>query len=161
MNLAIFADLYGVPEAQVERRVTDLLALFELSQRADDRVAGYSKGMKQRLALARALLHDPEIILFDEPTLGVDVQGRHALWEHIKAQQALGKTFVVSTNDMMEADALCDRLVIVDHGRAMALLCAGDVGTRDRLRPLPGARHIDTRRDSLAPQRGQLRQPRP
>jgi len=77
--------------------------------------------MKRRLALARALLHDPDIVLFDEPTLGVDVQGRHALWEHIKAQQAQGKTFVVSTNDMMEADALCDRLVIVDHGRAVAL----------------------------------------
>jgi len=69
----------------------------------------------------RALLHDPEIILFDEPTLGVDVQGRHAIWEHIKAQQARGKTFILSTNDMAEADTLCDRLVIIDHGRTIAL----------------------------------------
>jgi ABC-type multidrug transport system ATPase subunit len=77
--------------------------------------------MKRRLALARALLHDPEIILFDEPTLGVDVQGRHALWEHIRQQSALGKTFIVSTNDMTEADELCERLVIIDHGRAITL----------------------------------------
>jgi ABC-2 type transport system ATP-binding protein len=77
--------------------------------------------MKRRLVLARALLHDPVIILFDEPTLGVDVQGRHVLWEHIKAQQNAGKTFIVSTNDMAEADALCDRLVIIDHGKAIAL----------------------------------------
>jgi ABC-type multidrug transport system ATPase subunit len=77
--------------------------------------------MKRRLALARALLHDPEIILFDEPTLGVDVQGRHALWDHIRQQRAEGKTFLLSTNDMAEADALCDRLVIIDHGQAIAL----------------------------------------
>jgi ABC-2 type transport system ATP-binding protein len=61
------------------------------------------------------------VILFDEPTLGVDVQGRHVLWEHIQEQRAQGKTFIVSTNDMAEADALCDRLVIIDHGKAIAL----------------------------------------
>jgi ABC-type multidrug transport system ATPase subunit len=77
--------------------------------------------MKRRLVLARALLHDPEVILFDEPTLGVDVQARHVLWGHIKTQQAGGKTFLVTTNDMTEADTLCDRLVIIDHGRMVAL----------------------------------------
>jgi ABC-type multidrug transport system ATPase subunit len=94
---------------------------MNLWERRKDPVGTYSGGMKRRLALARALLHDPEVILFDEPTLGVDVQGRHVLWDHIKDQQAEGKTFVVSTNDMAEADALCERLLIVDHGQAIAL----------------------------------------
>jgi ABC-2 type transport system ATP-binding protein len=120
-NLWHHAALYCADLSSVKARIEELLQLMRLWERRKDRVGTYSGGMKRRLALARALLHDPEIILFDEPTLGVDVQGRHALWEHIKAQQAQGKTFVVSTNDMMEADALCDRLVIVDHGQAIAL----------------------------------------
>jgi ABC-2 type transport system ATP-binding protein len=77
--------------------------------------------MKRRLALARALLQDPDIILFDEPTTGVDVQGKHAIWDHIKTQQARGKTFIFSTNEMAEAEALCDRLVIIDRGTTIAL----------------------------------------
>ena len=120
-NLWHHAALYCADLSVVKGRIEELLRLTELWKRRKDRVGTYSGGMKRRLALARALLHKPDIILFDEPTLGVDVQGRHALWEHIKAQQAQGKTFIVSTNDMMEADALCDRLVIVDHGQAMAL----------------------------------------
>ena len=98
----------------------DLLRLMNLWGRRKDRVRTYSGGMKRRLALARALLHDPELILFDEPTLGVDVQGRHALWEHIEALQAQGKNFVVCTNNMAEAEVLCGRLVIIDHGQAIA-----------------------------------------
>ena len=120
-NLWHHAALYCADLSGVEQRIEKLLRLMHLWERRRDRVGGYSGGMKRRLALARALLHDPQVILFDEPTLGVDVQGRHALWEHIKAQQAQGKTFIVSTNDMMEADALCDRLLIIDHGRAIAL----------------------------------------
>jgi ABC-type multidrug transport system ATPase subunit len=120
-NLWHHAALYCADLSVVKERIEEFMRLMRLWERRKDRVGTYSGGMKRRLALARALLHDPEIILFDEPTLGVDVQGRHALWEHIKKQQAQGKTFIVSTNDMMEADALCDRLVIVDHGQAMAL----------------------------------------
>jgi ABC-2 type transport system ATP-binding protein len=120
-NLWHHAALYCADLSVVEGRIEALLRLTELWKRRKDRVETYSGGMKRRLALVRALLHDPEIILFDEPTLGVDVQGRHALWEHIKTQQAQGKTFIVSTNDMTEADALCDRLVIIDHGQAIAL----------------------------------------
>ncbi len=120
-NLWHHAALYCADLTGAGQRIEEFLRLMRLWERRKDRVRTYSGGMKRRLALARALLHDPDIILFDEPTLGVDVQGRHALWEHIKMQQTQGKTFIVSTNDMMEADALCDRLVIVDHGRAMAL----------------------------------------
>jgi ABC-2 type transport system ATP-binding protein len=120
-NLWHHAALYCADLSVVEQWIEELLRLMELWKRRQDRVGTYSGGMKRRLALARALLHDPEIVFFDEPTLGVDVQGRHALWDHIKTQRAEGKTFVVSTNDMTEADALCDRLVIIDHGQAIAL----------------------------------------
>ncbi len=120
-NLWHHAALYCADLNVVEQRIEELLRLMELWKRRKDRVGAYSGGMKRRLALARALLHDPEVVFFDEPTIGVDVQGRHALWDHIKTQQAEGKTFIVSTNDMTEADALCDRLVIIDHGRAIAL----------------------------------------
>jgi ABC-2 type transport system ATP-binding protein len=120
-NLWHHAALYCRDLAGVEEGMEELLKLMNLWERRKDPVHTYSGGMKRRLVLARALLHDPEIILFDEPTLGVDVQARHAIWEHIQSQRAGGKTFVVSTNDMAEADALCNRLVIIDHGQAIAL----------------------------------------
>jgi ABC-type multidrug transport system ATPase subunit len=120
-NLWHHAALYCRDLKDAGGRIEQLLRLMQLWERRKDRVGTFSGGMKRRLALARALLHDPEVIFFDEPTLGVDVQGRHALWDHVKAQRGQGKTFVVSTNDMMEADALCDRLVIIDHGRVIAL----------------------------------------
>ncbi len=120
-NLWHHAALYCNDLSIVKERMAELLHLMNLWERRKDAMHTYSGGMKRRLVLARALLHDPDIILFDEPTLGVDVQGRHVLWEHIQSLQAQGKTFVVSTNDMAEADALCDRLVIIDCGKAIAL----------------------------------------
>ena len=120
-NLWHHAALYCQDLKVVKDRMTELLYFTNLWQRRRDPVRTFSGGMKRRLALARALLHDPEVIFFDEPTLGVDVQGRFALWEHIQQQREEGKTFVISTNNMAEADALCDRLLIIDHGRAIAL----------------------------------------
>ena len=120
-NLWHHAALYCDDLAHISEQIETLLQMMNLWDRRKDPVREFSGGMKRRLALARALLHDPDVILFDEPTLGVDVQGRHVLWEHIKSQQSKGKTFIVSTNDMAEADALCDRLVIIDHGKAIAL----------------------------------------
>ncbi len=120
-NLWHHAALYCEDLSIVDERIDDLLKMMNLWDRRKDPIRTYSGGMKRRLALARTLLHDPEIIFFDEPTLGVDVQGKHVIWEHIKGEQAQGKTFIVSTNDMMEADSLCDRLVILDHGKAIAL----------------------------------------
>jgi ABC-type multidrug transport system ATPase subunit len=120
-NLWHHAALYCPDLSAVPGRIDELLHLVSLWDRRSDPVRTYSGGMKRRLALARALLHDPDIILFDEPTLGVDVQGKHAIWDHIQAQQAQGKTFLLSTNDMAEAERLCDRLVILDHGREIAL----------------------------------------
>ena len=119
-NLWHHAALYCMELNTVPERIEALLKLGNLWKRRDDPVRTYSGGMKRRLALARTLLHDPQLILFDEPTLGVDVQGKHVIWQHIQDQRELGKTFIISTNDMMEADALCDRLVILDHGCAIA-----------------------------------------
>jgi ABC-2 type transport system ATP-binding protein len=119
-NLWHHAALYCEDLSDTGERIHSLLELTNLLDRRKDPVRTYSGGMKRRLALARTLLHDPELILFDEPTLGVDVQGKHVIWEHIKAQQSQGKTFIISTNDMAEADFLCDRLVIIDRGVAIA-----------------------------------------
>jgi ABC-2 type transport system ATP-binding protein len=119
-NLWHHAALYCEDLSDIAERIDDLLHLMSLWNRRKDPVRTFSGGMRRRLVLARALLHDPDVIFFDEPTLGVDVQGKHVLWDHIKAQQAEGKTFIISTNDMSEADALCDRLLIIDHGRAIA-----------------------------------------
>lgn len=126
-NLWHHAALYCDDLTSVSARIESLLRLMSLWERRKDPVRTFSGGMKRRLVLARVLLHDPDIILFDEPTLGVDVQGRHVLWEHIKAQRAQGKTFVVSTNNMAEAEALCDRLLIIDHGQAIALDTPGNL----------------------------------
>jgi ABC-type multidrug transport system ATPase subunit len=120
-NLWHHAALYCKDLRTVKDRMGVLLRFTNLWERRKDPVRTYSGGMKRRLALARALLHDPEVIFFDEPTLGVDVQGRFAIWEYIQEQRERGKTFVISTNNMVEADTLCDRLVIIDHGKAIAL----------------------------------------
>ncbi len=120
-NLWHHAALYCQDLKQTKSRMEDLLRFTRLWERRKDAVRTYSGGMKRRLALARALLHDPEIIFFDEPTLGVDVQGRFALWDYIQQQCQGGKTFVISTNNMVEADNLCRRLLIIDHGKLIAL----------------------------------------
>jgi len=119
-NLWHHAALYCQNLKDVPPRMEYLLKFTNLWERKKDPVQRYSGGMKRRLALARALLHDPEVIFFDEPTLGVDVQGRFALWEYIQQQRKEGKTFVISTNNMVEADTLCDRVLIIDHGKAIA-----------------------------------------
>lgn len=120
-NLWHHAALYCADLSSVKEHISDLLHLMRLWERRKDPLHTYSGGMKRRLVLARALLHEPDIIFFDEPTLGVDVQGRHQLWEHIHTLQAQGKSFIISTNDMAEADMLCDRLVIIDQGKVIAL----------------------------------------
>lgn len=120
-NLWHHAALYSQDLSVVEAKIQELLQLMSLWERRKDPVRTYSGGMKRRLALARTLLHDPEVIFFDEPTLGVDVQGKHVIWDHILEQRESGKTFIISTNDMMEADRLCDQLVILDSGSAIAL----------------------------------------
>ncbi len=121
-NLSIYADLYNVPRADVATRVNFLLTEFELADRADEKVGGYSKGMKQRLALARALLHKPEVLFLDEPTSGLDpVAARHvnSLVENLARRE--GCTVFLCTHNLVEAQKLCDRVAVMEHGHLVAL----------------------------------------
>mgnify|MGYP000163472390 CR=1 FL=1 len=121
-NLYIYAELYGVPEGEVTRRIAELLDDFELADRADERVGGYSKGMKQRLALARALIHRPELLFLDEPTAGLDPVASHRVHElilHMSRQE--GRTVFICTHNLAEAQKLCDRVAVLEYGRIIAL----------------------------------------
>ena len=121
-NLSIYADLYNVPQADVPDRVSSLLSEFELADRADEKVGGYSKGMKQRLALARALLHKPELLFLDEPTSSLDpVAARHvhSLVENLARRE--GCTVFICTHNLVEAQRLCDRVAVMEYGRLVAL----------------------------------------
>jgi ABC-2 type transport system ATP-binding protein len=121
-NMSVHADLYGVPRSERDRRMTDMLKLVELYDRRHSRVSTFSGGMKRRLALARALLHDPQLLYLDEPTLGVDVQSRRAIWDYIlDLKKKEGKTVLLTTNYLEEANLLCDRIAIIDHGKLVAL----------------------------------------
>src|SRR5215467_9914995 len=117
-NLRFAAALYGVPHA--DARVDEVLELVGLSARARDVVRGFSGGMQRRLAIARALLHDPSLLILDEPTLGVDVEARHQIWAHIRSLRAGGRTVVLTTNYLDEAEALCDRVAILRAGKLVA-----------------------------------------
>ena len=119
-NLQVFGGLYGLSGARLDRAIDDALSLVGLADRSRELVRGYSGGMKRRLNIAGALLHDPEIILLDEPTVGVDPQSRNAIFDNLEALKARGKTIVYTTHYMEEAERLCDRIVIIDHGRVLA-----------------------------------------
>jgi ABC-2 type transport system ATP-binding protein len=120
-NLSIYADLYGVPPGEVARRVGELMGLFELAGRADDKVGDYSKGMKQRLALARALLHEPELLFLDEPTAGLDPVAARRVHEMITEFSHERRTVFLCTHNLAEAQSLCDRVAVLEHGRLVAL----------------------------------------
>jgi ABC-2 type transport system ATP-binding protein len=119
-NLRYFADLYRVPIADKRRRIGDLLELVGLAGRERERVETYSRGMRQRLHIARGLLHDPEVLFLDEPTIGLDPIGARELRETIANLSGAGKTILLTTHYMFEADALCDRLAVIADGRFVA-----------------------------------------
>lgn len=120
-NLEFFGRLYGMKGAGLKSACAEVLEFVGLSDRAGDRVEQYSGGMKRRLNLAVALLHDPDILLLDEPTVGVDPQSRNRLFESVLALKQRGKTVVYTTHYMEEAEKLCDRIAIVEHGKLLAL----------------------------------------
>jgi ABC-2 type transport system ATP-binding protein len=120
-NLEYFAALYHVPPREQTARIRHALEQVNLTDRADDYVERYSTGMRQRLVLARALLPDPELLLLDEPTVGLDPQSSRDLRERVQELRAQGRTVLLTTHYMEEADQLCDRIAIVDHGRIVAL----------------------------------------
>ena len=119
-NLQLFAALYDLEGAAARRAIGETLELVGLRDRGHDPVKNYSGGMKRRLNLAAALLHDPQILLLDEPTVGVDPQSRNAIFDNLEVLKRRGKTLLYTTHYMEEAERLCDRFIIIDHGKVVA-----------------------------------------
>ena len=120
-NLHFFGGLHGVAGQALDRAISSTLALVGLQDRAGDRVATFSGGMKRRLNLAAGLLHDPRILLLDEPTVGVDPQSRNAIFDNLEVLKRQGKALLYTTHYMEEAERLCDRIVIIDQGHVVAM----------------------------------------
>lgn len=116
-NLVVFGRYFGLPTHEIRQRVPELLAFARLEQKADARVGQLSGGMKRRLTLARALINNPDLLVLDEPTTGLDPQARHLIWERLKSLLAAGKTILLTTHFMEEAERLCHRLCVIDDGR--------------------------------------------
>jgi lipooligosaccharide transport system ATP-binding protein len=119
-NLITFANYHNVPRSSADKRADELLRFAQLSERADSKIEELSGGMQRRLLIARALVNDPELVVLDEPTTGLDPQARHFVWERLRSLKRYGKTLLITTHYMEEAAQLCDRLVIIDHGRIIA-----------------------------------------
>jgi ABC-2 type transport system ATP-binding protein len=125
--LIFHAAYFGIPPKEGCKRADELLEKFKLTDRAAQMVRGFSGGMMQRLSIARAMMHDPQVLFLDEPSAGLDPQTRILLWEIIREYNQLGKTVLLTTHNMEEADALCQRLAIVDHGRMIAQGTPGEL----------------------------------
>ena len=135
-NLRLFADLYHVPESEIEDRVKESLAEADLTSFGDTRAGTFSGGMQRRLALVRCMIHDPKILILDEPTTGLDVQNRVSMWGRIRKLNEQGVTIILTTQYLEEADALCERIAIIDHGKIKA------VGTPSELKKMVGTGNI-------------------
>jgi lipooligosaccharide transport system ATP-binding protein len=118
-NLFTYARYFDIPDKAAEKKADELLAFVQLAEKRDVAVDKLSGGMKRRLILARALVNNPDILILDEPTIGLDPQARHLIWERLRALQAQGNTIVLTTHYLDEAARLCDRLVIMDNGRIL------------------------------------------
>jgi lipooligosaccharide transport system ATP-binding protein len=119
-NLQVYGRYFGFSRAHVQAKATELLEFAQLTEKADAEVEALSGGMKRRLTIARSLVNDPELLLLDEPTTGLDPQARHLLWERLFRLKQRGATLIVTTHYMDEAEQLCDRLVVMDHGKIVA-----------------------------------------
>jgi lipooligosaccharide transport system ATP-binding protein len=119
-NLRVYARYFGLSDATAQSRIPQLLEFAGLGARSDARIQALSGGMKRRLTLARALINDPDLILLDEPTTGLDPQARHLIWERLRGLMVQGKTLLLTTHFMDEAERLCTRIAILDRGRAVA-----------------------------------------
>ncbi len=162
-NLRYFAELYGVPPKRIRPRIEELLELVGLKGREQERTEGYSRGMKQRLHIARGLLHDPPVVFLDEPTIGLDPVGARELRATIASLAEAGKTILLTTHYMFEADALCDRIAVINRGEIVAHGTPADLkrevaegtvvevevfglpdGTVERVRTLAGVTGVST-----------------
>ena len=129
-NLRFFGSLFGLAGAPLDKAITSAVELVGLADRLGDRVGVYSGGMKRRLNLAAGLLHDPDILLLDEPTVGVDPQSRNAIFENLEELKRRGKALLYTTHYMEEAERLADRIVVIDHGRVIADDTLAGLGVR-------------------------------
>jgi ABC-2 type transport system ATP-binding protein len=149
-NLRFFGEVYGLSGTRLGERVRWGLDFVGLTDRKNDRVGAYSGGMKRRLNLASALVHDPELILLDVPTVGVDPQSRNQIFENILALKQLGRTLIYTTHYMEEAERLCDRVAIIDKGKLLALGPVPELLATHRAHPIlvaqtaQGERRIET-----------------
>jgi ABC-2 type transport system ATP-binding protein len=137
---------FGLDSALRAKRADELLERFKLTDRANQMVRGFSGGMMQRLSIARAMMHDPQVLFLDEPSAGLDPQTRLLLWEIIREYNQSGKTILLTTHNMDEADALCHRLAIIDHGRNIAIGTPGELKSS-----VPGGFLLQLRFDRLVP----------
>ncbi len=119
-NLHVYGRFFGLPRDEIRRRTDELLEFVQLADRRESRVDSLSGGMKRRLTIARALINEPELMLLDEPTTGLDPQARHALWDRLYRLKQRGVTLVLTTHYMDEAEQLCDRLVVMDRAKIVA-----------------------------------------
>ena len=119
-NLWVYGRFFGLTRAEVRARADELLDFAQLTERRKDKVEPLSGGMKRRLVIARSLINNPELLLLDEPTTGLDPQARHVLWDRLFRLKRQGVTLILTTHYMDEAEQLCDRLVVMDHGRIVA-----------------------------------------
>jgi lipooligosaccharide transport system ATP-binding protein len=119
-NLVVYGRYFDLPRAECRRRAAELLDFVQLGERATSRIEPLSGGMKRRVTIARSLINDPELLLLDEPTTGLDPQARHVLWDRLYRLKQRGVTLVLTTHYMDEAEQLCDRLVVMDGGRIVA-----------------------------------------
>lgn len=135
-NLEIFAELYHVPKNEMPKRIKEALSQAELTDFADKKAGTFSGGMQRRLALVKAMIQDPMLLILDEPTTGLDIQNRVNMWGHIKDLTKIGVTIILTTQYLEESDALCDRIAIIDHGRMKA------IGTASELKRMVGTGRI-------------------
>jgi lipooligosaccharide transport system ATP-binding protein len=129
-NLHVYGRYFGLSKSSVRDKAVELLEFAQLTERADDEVERLSGGMKRRLTIARSLINDPELMLLDEPTTGLDPQARHLLWDRLFRLKQSGVTLIITTHYMDEAEQLCDRLVVMDGGRIAAEGSPGELISR-------------------------------
>lgn len=156
-NLLIYGRYFDLPRSVIRERSQQLLEFVQLADRADDLVDTLSGGMKRRLAIARALVSSPELLLLDEPTTGLDPQARHLVWDRLHQLKRQGVTFVLTTHYMDEAERLCDRLVIMDRGEIVAEGSPQELIARHATREVVELRFgTDEERDRAIPYAGEL-----
>ena len=149
-NVLIYGRYFGLSRRELRPKIDELLEFVQLSERSGDKVEPLSGGMKRRLTIARSLVNDPELLLLDEPTTGLDPQARHVVWDRLFRLKQRGVTLVLTTHYMDEAEQLCDRLVVMDHGRIVAAGSPRELIERYATREVVEVRFEDERPDNGA-----------